>query len=374
MAPLNKPVLIAHPDSKKRTKFRATWFDDIQDNITKEWVVDGVFGVGEFTYVVGKPSSGKSAIISDVACHVGAGMEWHGRKVRRGLVVYIAAERGALTRRRMMAFRKHHKPGSVALAIIEGTPDLTNGLSDANELVDSITRLGQERGLPPVWIIIDTLSRSFGGGDQNKSQDMGRFIQAADALIAGTGAHVTVIHHTPWEQDRAKGAIDLDGAVDASFVVSKTTKGHVFRCDGANDGDAGPITAFTMMSVEIGTDDAGKATSAPVVVPNDSSVDEKLPNGNLINLRNRAKPIRVQAFEAALKSAGRINPDNGRMAVHDRDLREHLSRERGGPLVKDDSLASMLRRDMAELQKKGEAEKIGEWFYPTAANDNFKRK
>jgi hypothetical protein len=274
----------------------------------------------------------------------------------------------------MMAFRKHNKPGSVALAIIEGTPDLTNGLSDANELVDSITRLGQERGLPPVWIIIDTLSRSFGGGDQNKSQDMGRFIQAADALIAGTGAHVTVIHHTPWEQDRAKGAIDLDGAVDASFVVSKTKKGHVFRCDGANDGDAGPITAFTMMSVEIGIDDNGKVTSAPVVVPDDSFVDEELSDGSFIKLRNPEKPSRVRAFEAALQSAGRINPDNGRTAVHDRDLREHLSRERRAPHVKEKSLETMVRRDIAALQEKGDAEKIGEWFYPTAANDNTKAK
>ena len=64
---------------------------------------------------------------------------------------------------------------------------------------------------------MDTLSRTFGGGDQNKAQDMGKFVRAVDTIVEKTGAHVTVIHHTPWEQERAKGAIDLDGAVDVPF-------------------------------------------------------------------------------------------------------------------------------------------------------------
>ena len=164
-----------------------------------------------------KARIGKSAIFTDAACHVGAGMEWHGRPVKKGLVVYLAAERGPTTRRRMMAFRKYHGVSGVAVAIIEGAADLTNGLADANHMAEIITDLGKHHGLPPVWIIVDTLSRTFGGGDQNKAQDMGKFVRAVDTIVEKTGAHVTVIHHTPWEQERAKGAIDLDGAVDVSF-------------------------------------------------------------------------------------------------------------------------------------------------------------
>ena len=86
---------------------------------------------GGVSYAVGKPGSGKSAIFTDAACHVGAGMEWHGRPVKKGLVVYLAAERGPTTRRRMMAFRKYHGVSGVEVAIIEGAADLTNGLADA---------------------------------------------------------------------------------------------------------------------------------------------------------------------------------------------------------------------------------------------------
>lgn len=372
MEPIKTPALAALTGSRKREKFCATWFDDIQDNVVKEWVVDGFLGVGEFTYVVGKPGSGKSVILTDVACHVGAGITWHGRKVRRGLVVYIAAERGALTRRRMMAFRKHHRPDSVALAIIEGTPDFTNGLADANELVNSIRRLAEQCGLPPVLVIIDTLSRSFGGGDQNKSQDMGRFIQAADAIIAGTGAHVTVIHHSPWEQDRAKGAIDLDSAVDASFQVKNKDGRYTLRCDGANDGDPGLVTAFTMESVEIATDEDGKFTTAPVAVWNESLVEADLPDGSIIRLRTPEKPRPVRVFEAALKATGQVNPDTGRTAVHDHVLREYLGREHRASHTTEKSLEASVRRDIATLNKKGVAEKIGEWFYPLAANENIK--
>lgn len=374
MVPAANPSQTSPLESRKHAKFRATWFDDIQDNVTKEWVVDGVLGVGEFTYVVGKPGSGKSAIMTDIACHVGAGTTWHGRKVRRGLVVYIAAERGALTRRRMMAFRKHHEPDAVALAIIEGTPDFTNGLGDADELVNSISTLARACGLPPTWIIIDTLTRSFGGGDQNKSQDMGRFIRAADAIIAGTGAHVTVVHHSPWEQDRAKGAIDLDGAVDASFQVKNKGDRYTLRCDGANDGDPGLITAFTMKSVEIGTDGDGKVTTAPVVLRDDAFVDADSPDGGIIDLRNPKKSKPVLAFEAALKTRGEENSDNGRIGVREDVLREYLAQEHA-PNAKDKkSLDAMVRAGLNAIQKKNTAEKIEQYFYPIPANDNIETK
>lgn len=374
MPPIEAPALVALTDSRKPEKFHATWFDDIQDNVAKEWVVDGVLGVGEFTYVVGKPGSGKSVIMTDAACHVGAGMTWHGHKVRRGLVVYVAAERGALTRRRMMAFRKYYSPGSVALAIIEGKPDFTNGLADANEMVKSIRKLAEKCGLPPVWVIIDTLTRSFGGGDQNKSQDMGRFIRAADAIIAGTGAHVTVIHHSPWEQDRAKGAIDLDGAVDASFQVKNKDGRYTLRCDGANDGDPGLVTAFTMKTIEIATDDDGKVTTAPVAVQDESSIDRDSLDGDIIRLRNPKKSKPVRAFEAALQEAGQVNPDTGRAAVHDSVLRDYLGREHAPNAQDKKSLDAMVRAGINALQKKNVAERIGDWFYPTAANDNIKTK
>lgn len=253
---------------KPKDRFAVDWFGDLEEDMPKETIVKGVFGVNEFTMLSGKPGSGKSVITTDLACHVAAGMEWHGRKVKQGLVVYVAAERRALTKRRMMAFRKHHGIGTIPLAVIGGRLDMTSSVADAEALAASIRQLEEDCGHKCVWIVIDTLTRVFGPGDQNATKDMGKFVLSCDALReAVPDSHVTVIHHTGWAGDRGKGAIDLDGAVDASFLVKKEATGYILECDGANDGDEGVIAHFRMEGVQVGVDADGEPTMAPVVVP-----------------------------------------------------------------------------------------------------------
>ncbi|WP_168271537.1 AAA family ATPase [Rhizobium leguminosarum] len=255
---------------KPRDRFSVDWFGDLDEDTPKETIVKGVFGVNEFTLLSGKPGSGKSVITTDMACHVAAGMDWHGRKVKQGLVVYVAAERRDLTKRRMRAFRKHHGIGHVPLAVVGGRLDMTSTISDAEALAASIRELEEDCGHKCVWIIVDTLTRTFGPGDQNQSKDMSKFVLSCDTLRENvTGSHVTVIHHTGWQGDRGKGAIDLDGAVDASFLVKKEAGGYLLECDGTNDGEEGVVTHFRMEGVQVGTDEDGEPTMAPVVITHD---------------------------------------------------------------------------------------------------------
>ncbi|MGN7294708.1 AAA family ATPase [Rhizobium sp. SAFR-030] len=256
--------------ANQNQRFTIDWFGDIEDSLPKETFIKGVLGVNEFTMLSGKPGTGKSVIVTDMACHVAAGMEWHGRRVKQGLVVYIAAERKDLTKRRMLAFRKRHGVGRIPLVVLGGRIDLTSSVKDAEELAAIIKQAELDCGQPCVWIIIDTLTRAFGPGDQNASKDMTKFIQACDTLReAVTGSHLKVIHHTGWAGDRGKGAIDLDGAVDASFMVKKEAGAYVLECDGTNDGDEGVITHFRMEGVQVGVDEDGEPTMAPVVIPAD---------------------------------------------------------------------------------------------------------
>lgn len=255
---------------KKRERFELTWFDEIEEGKPKETILKGWLGVGEFTTISGLPGTGKSVIVTDIACHIAAGIEWHGKKIKQGLVIYVAAERKKLTERRMMAFRQHHGVENVPLLVIGGRLDFTKDLKDARDLIAAIREAETITGQKCVWVIVDTLTRVFGGGDQNASKDMTRFVQSCDEILAETKAHVTAIHHSAWSGERGKGAIDLDGAVDASFMVKKDGNKHRLVCDGTNDGEEGDVLAFTMKSVQIGVDEDGEPTTAPVVVPADS--------------------------------------------------------------------------------------------------------
>lgn len=353
---------------RTRPKFSATWFDDISEEVeVKEFVIDGVFASGEFTYVVGKPGAGKSVIIGDAACHVGCALDWNGRKVKQGLVVYIAAEREKLVKRRMLAFRKRYGVKNVAVAVIDGTPNLTLGLIDANELIRVIDDLVEQRGIEPVWVIIDTLSRTFGGADQNKAQDMAKFVLSVDRIIKATSAHVTVIHHTPWNEERAKGAIDLDGAVDASFIVTKGAKGHILRCDGANDGGEGHITTFSLESVTIGVDEEGRETTAPVAIHSTAVNEEELADGTVVRFTKQKEKKSVRVFKAALADVGQMGP-KGERGLKAEVLKGRISEAFDGPNTKPDSLLAMVRREIANLVKWGAAKKDGDWYYPGAAD------
>src|SRR5581483_2987410 len=127
---------------------------------------------------------------------------------------FFAAERKPLTERRISAWREKHGVNKIPFAVVGGKLDLTTGLVDATDLAVTIAELEAKSGYPCVLIILDTVTRTFGPGDQHQSRDMSKYIQSVDALHRATGAHIAAIHHSPWSDDRGKGAIDLDGAVD----------------------------------------------------------------------------------------------------------------------------------------------------------------
>ncbi|WP_167768212.1 AAA family ATPase [Bradyrhizobium sp. MOS001] len=121
-------------------KLTFTWFDDIGTEAKKETVVKGMLGAGEFTMISGLPGSGKSVIVTDLACHIAAGLPWMGRKVKQGLVVYVAAERKKLTERRMMAFRKKHGVKDLPLLVLGGLIDMTTGTLHATAIAMAARR------------------------------------------------------------------------------------------------------------------------------------------------------------------------------------------------------------------------------------------
>jgi hypothetical protein len=243
--------------------------------------------------------------------HIAAGMDWHGRKVKQGLVIFFAAERAALTERRIAAWRKVHGITEAPFVVVGGTLDLTTGLKDAKALADTIKRLEDKCKLENVLTILDTVTRTFGPGDQHQSRDMQRYIQSVDELNRATGAATAAIHHSPWSEDRGKGAIDLDGAIDSSFGINVKGTGlaKVFTLSstGANDdGEDGPVTSFRLESIALGTDADGNVTTAPVVVP----VDMVKPFDGADLTGNTAKAL--DALKRAIEQHGECPPNGSR--------------------------------------------------------------
>lgn len=348
--------------SEVKPRFNVTWFDDIEEGKPKMWTIKGVLGDGEMTTVSGLPGTGKSVITGDGCFHVAAGMDWFGRRVTQGMVAYVAAERRALTERRMLALRQHYGVHEVPLVVISGRLDMTSSLVDAKALADVIKQASTDCGQRCVWIVLDTLTRVFGPGDQNASKDMSKFIAACDELIRLTGAHLTVVHHTAWSGERGKGAIDLDGAVDASFLVSKNAGIYTLKCDGANDGEEGTIATFTMQSVEIAKDEDGEPTTAPVVVAGESGAT-KLAKGH--EAQNVLAALQQAISDDGVEPEGACFPDNI-LVVTEKQWRQAYYETQ--PSVAQEALKKRFMRAKKSLIEKGSIGSVGMWAWAIDEN------
>ena len=219
-----------------------------------QWLVHGIFEQDSLALLFGDPACGKSFLVIDVVLCVATGTPFHGHRVEQGVVVYIAGEGHNGVKRRMNAWSLHkgvsHETAPVYLS------QMPAALTDAEmvaQVKTAIDMVSAEAG-PPVLIVIDTLARNFGPGDENSTQDMGRFIQAADAIRAISQATVLIVHHSGHgDKQRARGAMALKGALDAEYRLDKDDAGIVrMEATKMKDAPRPEPCAFQMKSVPLG--------------------------------------------------------------------------------------------------------------------------
>lgn len=256
---------------ERRGKF--VLYSELSADSNKEWLIDGLLGHAEMSVVYGHPGSGKSVFVEDAALKIAAGVEVHGRPVRRGAVLYVALERRKLVERRAIAFRIKHGLADLPFAIAGGVIDLRE-TANAQALVAVAKEVEAETGEPVVLVIIDTLSRALAGGDENSPKDMGAIVKASGVIGQGTGAHVMFIHHMPKESESMRGHGALLGAADTTILVTKLATSRTAAVVKANDSEEGAQLAFTLESVTVGADGQ---TTAPVVVPAEATVQLEPP-------------------------------------------------------------------------------------------------
>jgi hypothetical protein len=56
-------------------RFQVTWFDEVSQTVTKDELVKGMLGTGEFSLFVGQAGHRKSVLVGDIGCHVAAGID-----------------------------------------------------------------------------------------------------------------------------------------------------------------------------------------------------------------------------------------------------------------------------------------------------------
>lgn len=195
-------------------------FSDMQPQIEDKAIVGGMLEGGGFSLIVGASGASKTFLAVHLAVCVASGAPFFGCPTRPTGVVYIAAEAGRGIVNRIVAYRQAFTdmPQDLPLAAIISPVNLRESGAGIDTLINEIE--AADLSAPIGLVIVDTLSRALGGGDENSSADMGDLVLNLDTLRSVTKAHVALVHHLGKDATRgARGHSLLHAAVDTEISV-----------------------------------------------------------------------------------------------------------------------------------------------------------
>lgn len=233
-----------------------------------DWLIRGLIERDTLLSLSGPPGAGKSFMGLGWCLHVAAGLDWFGHRVTQGPVLYVCGEgsRGVTRRLRALELDTAKRLQDVPLYVSNGAA----GLTDPHQLaavLRAVDRVVSEVG-KPVLIVLDTVARNFGPGDENSTEDMRGFVAACDRLREETGACIVLVHHTGHgDKTRGRGSSVLPGAVDSDLILS-VDEGRVIRLESNKVKDGEPLAglAFRLERVDLGTfDDEGEPITSAVL-------------------------------------------------------------------------------------------------------------
>lgn len=218
-----------------------------------EFLIDGLIETDTLGLMFGDPGCGKSFLAVDIGLSVATGTPFHGRDVKAGPVFMIAGEGHSGLARRFAAWSAA-KGISLSDAPLFKSNRAAQFLDAESAAVVSgaVEALAGQHGKPAL-IIIDTLARNFGGGDENSTSDMGAFIAAVDDLKARfDGCAVLIVHHSGHaDKTRARGAMALKGALDCEYRVEKTDASICLVNTKMKDAEPPRDLHFTLRSIDL---------------------------------------------------------------------------------------------------------------------------
>lgn len=187
--------------------------EELENFPPPRWLVERLIPENAFAVIYGPSGCGKSFETIDIACSVATGLPWSGRMVDAGFVLYVSAEGRVGLGQRLKAWRLAHRldvedmRGRIALL-----PEAVS-LHGESDHIDILFKRFDELDQIPALVVVDTLARCF-DGDENKTEDMGRFIKGIDRIRGQYGCAVLAVHHTGKGMDSERGNGALRAASD----------------------------------------------------------------------------------------------------------------------------------------------------------------
>jgi hypothetical protein len=280
------------------TRFRFKKVGEFVRGRAPGWLIKHHWPAQSFILEIGESGAGKTFSVLDKCVAVARGAaEWRGHRVKRGKVVYVAAEGSGGFRKRVRAYEIAH---SVELdeydfRVLDAAPNLYSSTADQIGLVAAIEAAGGAD-----LIVLDTVAATSPGANENTS-DMLNVLNFYTGLIARFGATVVGIHHLGKDVTRgARGFSGIKAAADAEITTENVGGIRTVYVSKMKDGAEGEKYHFKLSVVDVATDDDGDTITSCVV-------DYEAEPSKMVD-RRPVSGARKRVFELLLELGARVSP------------------------------------------------------------------
>ncbi|MDA1066351.1 MAG: AAA family ATPase [Verrucomicrobia bacterium] len=266
-------------DENSRKDFELIHISEIDFSTKSNDLIEGLLLKGDISVILAAPGVGKSFFTLNLAACIAMGRDWRDREVEQGAVIYACLEGVTGFKRRIHAFRKAGLlTNDCPFYLLETQLDLLNP-DHGEKLIEAIEDLVKAIGEPVKLIVVDTLSRSMPGANENAVEDMTKMLATVQRIQTKTAAHAALVHHTGKDKSRgARGHSSLLGAIGTEITLSQDTASKIITATVSKQKDfecAGKFP-FKLQVVQLGFDDKGREiTSCLVQHLNESEAPQK---------------------------------------------------------------------------------------------------
>ena len=289
--------LLAKVEAQRTSEYfltRATAF--LSEPAPLRWLIKGWVPESGVTMVFGESGAGKTFITLDMACRIATGLDWHGQRAKKGVVVYLCGEGNFGFRQRVAAWAKMHGRTDLDALLVSNKAidlDAPNAAAQILSAVRSVTDGDVEA------VFVDTVNNHM-SGDENSARDVRNMFGACNVVASALNATVVLNHHTGHNIDakgRARGSSAWKASLDASILISKGDDGTIeVSCTKMKDAEPPSTFVGRLDSVALGwVDEDGEEVKGAVFVKLEGEVAPKAKRPSKVD-EARQKFERAWAF------------------------------------------------------------------------------